>query len=258
MKNPITMNFMLFISFLVIGYSVSTMFYHPEYSDSYNSSRMMFSTSQSSIRSLENGQRNFLLIGVNTLDPFEAKLESLWLVTNLPPDPTFQFLPILNVGNETDSDFENQLYRIFKIEKKNDNLVPTSDFMEVLKENNYWWSGYIVIDQVAIEDIINRLEKVNGDAEFFSANQSINEDLAIMGNLQNSFSIDLALRQTACQFLSGFSQNPELLNNLLLDSDHVATDLDRNQLLLEWNALSSNDQRLNCRFPTLEFTFLGN
>jgi hypothetical protein len=258
MKNPITMNFMLFISFLVIGYSVSTRFYHPENSDSYNPSRMMFSTSLSSIRSLENGQRNFLVIGVNTLDPFEAKLESLWLVTNLPPDPTLQFLPIYNVGNETESDFETHLYRIFKIEKKNDKLVLAADFMEVLKENNYWWSGYIVIDNVGMEEIINKLGKVNENVEFFSANQSINEDLAIMGNPQNSFSIDLALMQTSCQFLSGFSQNPELLNYLLLDSDHVTTDLDRNQLLLEWNAISSDDQRLNCRFPTLELTFLGN
>ncbi len=217
----------------------------------------MFSKSLNLIRSLENGQRNFLLIGVNTLDPFEAKLESLWLVTNFPPDTTLQFLPIFTPGNETNSDFENQLYHFFTLEKKNDNLALASDFIEVLKENNYWWSGYIVIDHVAMEEIINKLGEANDNAEFFSANQIINEDLAIMGNSQNSFSIDLTHMRTACQLLSGFSQNPELLTYLLLDSDHVATDLDRNQLLLEWNALSSNVQSFNCRFPTLEFTLLG-
>jgi hypothetical protein len=258
MKNPITMNFMLFISFLVIGYSVSTRFYHPEYSEQYNASRMMFSTSINSIRALENGQRNFLLIGVNTLEPSEAQLESLWLVTNLPPDTTLQFLPILSAGNETDSDFKYQLYSLFKLEKKNDNLALALDFMEILKENNYWWSGYIVIDHSAMQDIINRLEKSKVNSEFFSRNQRKDEDLSIVGSPQNSFSIDLTLIQTACQILSEFSQNPDLFNNLLLDSNHVATDLDRNQLLLEWNALSSNDQSLNCRFPTLEFTLLGN
>src|SRR4030043_1883971 len=176
MKNPITMNFLLFIGFLVIGYSVSTRFYNPKYGALSNPSSVSLTKTVNSIPSLDNGQRTILLIGVNTLDPFKAKLESLWLVTNLPPDTTLQFLPIIKTGNETNSDFEGRLYSSFKLDKKNGNLTLSQDFIDLLKKNNYWWSGYFVIDHFAVVGMINSVGNSEDNEKAISGDPSVIEN----------------------------------------------------------------------------------
>ena len=258
MKNTITMNFLLFIGFLVLGYSVSTRFYNPKYGDLSNHSRLTFSKTLDSIHSLNNGQRTILLIGVNTLDPFKAELESLWLVTNLPPDTTLEFLPIINTEKDTKSDFEGRLYSSFKLDKKNGNLTPAQDFVRILKENNYWWSGYFIIDHIALSGMIDNLENAEDNGKVISEYQAGIEIPEDKNNPQNAFSIDLTLIQTTCQRLSEISHTPDLLNRFLLDPNHLHTDLDRNEIVIEWNALLSNGHSPNCSFPTLEIAQIDN
>ena len=83
MKNTFTMNFVLFISFLVVGYAVSKKFYHPTYAIA-NAPGFSISTNSNSVQVMKNGQQSYLLMFVDKLDPDQAQLESLWLVTNLP------------------------------------------------------------------------------------------------------------------------------------------------------------------------------
>jgi len=254
MRNPIIMNFLLFIGFLVLGYSVSTRFYQSDYDDLFNSSGLVVTTSSYSIQSLNNGQRNILLIGVNTIDINKAQLESLWLVTYLPTDSNIQMLPIFPSGNGAVSDFENHLLRSFKLDNMNGNPILDQDFIKLLKNNNFWWSGYIVIDHVAAMEILSILGKVNENGEIISGDQLNNEHSEVIDNPQKAFAIQLALMQTACHGLSGLSPNPDLQQLLLLSPTHLITDLDLNQLLLEWKTLLLNQQIPNCKFPTLEIS----
>jgi len=258
MKNPITMNFLLFIGFLVIGYSVSTRFYQPEYSAESSPSSLMISRSSNPIQSLNSGQRNILLIGVNTIEPSEAQLESLWLVTNLPSDSTLHMFPIFPSGNETISDFEVQLYRSFKLDKKNGRLTLGQDFIKTLEENNYWWSGYFVSDHVAMTEILNIIGEAGENRTATFGDQFILESPEGNNNPQKTFSIQLALMQSACQILSGLSQNPDLRQVFSLSPTHLLTDLDFNQFLIEWDTLLSNQQSPNCKFPTLEISRVDN
>ena len=252
MKNPITMNFLLFIGFLVIGYSVSTRFYNPKYGALSNPFSVSLTKNVNSIPSLDNGQRTILLIGVNSLDPVKAELENLWLVTNLPPDTTLQFLPIIKTGKETNSDFEDRLYSSFKLDKKNGNLILSQDFIDLLKVNNYWWSGYFVIDHFAVEGMFNSLVKAAVNGEVISADHSDIEIPESINNPQNTYSIELTLLQTTCQRLSRISHTPDMFNMFFLDPKHLLTDLDRNEIVIEWNAFLSNGHSPNCNFPTLE------
>ena len=257
MKNPITMNFLLFIGFLVIGYSVSTRFYNPKYGVLSNPYNLSLIKTVNSIQSLDNGQRTFLLIGVNTLDPFKAKLESLWLVTNLPPDTTLQFLPIIKTGKETNSDFEDRLFNSFKLDKKSGNVILSQDFIDLLKLNNYWWSGYFVIDHIAVTGMINSIGNSEENEKAVSGDHSYNEIPENINSLQNTNSMDLTLFQMTCQTLSKISNTPDSFNLFLLDPV-LLTDLDRNEIVTEWNAFLSNGRRLKCGFPTLEIAQNGN
>lgn len=258
MKNPITMNFLLFIGFLVIGYSVSTRFYNPKYGAAFNPSHVSIIKNVNSIQALDNGQRTFLLVGVNTLDPIKAELESLWLVTNLLPDTTLQFLPIIKTGNETNSDFEDQLFNSFKLDKKNGKLILSQDFIDLLKLNNYWWSGYFVIDHIAIAGMINSIGNSVDNEKAISGDHSRNENLENIYSLQNTNSMDLTLFQTFCHILSKISKTPDSFNTFLLDPNHLLTDLDRNEIVTEWNAFLSKGLRHNCSFPTLEIAQIDN
>jgi hypothetical protein len=258
MKNPITLNFLLFIGFLVIGYSVSTKFYHSDFGEISNASILMTTGGSKSIQSLNNGQRNILLIGVNTINASEAQLESLWLVTNLSSDSILRMLPIFPSGNETISDFEYNLYRSFKLEKQNGNLALDQQFIRVLEENNYWWSGYFVIDHVAMKKFMNLLGKADDNGEIIYRVQLIEEIPEAIEDPKKAFSIQLAIMQIACQRLAGLSQNPDLSQVIMLSPTHLLTDLDLYQFRTEWKKLFSDEHNPNCMFPTLEQSWIDN
>jgi hypothetical protein len=118
MINRTFLSLIIFIGFLAIGFSVSTRFCHPNGSNLSNPVSSTTNNSSHTIRSMNNGQRSLLLIGVDTLRTSQPDLASLWLVTYLPPDSTFHLLPIFPAGKGDLSDFERQLSRSFRMDKR--------------------------------------------------------------------------------------------------------------------------------------------
>jgi hypothetical protein len=257
-KNTITLNFILFISFLVVGYSVSTKFYHSDYIGLSKASSLMITSSSNSIKSLNNGQRNILLIGVNSIGTSETQLESIWLVTYLPSDPTLRMFPVFPAGNETFSDFENQLYQSFDLDNTNDGLVLGQEFNKVLENNNFWWSGYFILDHVAMTEVLNLFKETAVKGEISSKKQLIQEIPQAIDDPRKAFSIQLAIMQTACKKLSGLTQNPDWSLVTPLIPTHILTDMDFHQFMLEWEASFSSGQSPTCRFPTLELSGIDN
>jgi hypothetical protein len=254
MRNPIIMNFSLFIGFLIIGYSVSTRFYQPDNDGFSNSYSLTETRTINSIQSLNNGQRNILLIGVNTMDITKAQLEGVWLVTYLPDNSYLKMLPISPSGNGTVSDFEDHLVRSFNLDNKNGDPILDQDFLKLLKENNFWWSGYIVIDHVAAMKILNILGEADEYGEIISGDQINHKNPEVIDNPQKAFAIQIAFMQAACHGLSGLTLNPDLQQIILLSPTHLISDLNLNQLLLEWKSILLNQQMPNCKFPTLEIS----
>ena len=258
MKNPSSLNFLLFTCFLVIGFSVSSSFNHSDYSGSLNSTSLIARWSSDSVQSLNNGQRSILLIGVDSYNTSHPELTSLWLVTYMPADPTINLLPILPSGSKINSDHRNQLYYSFNLIRKNGDLVLNQGFIDMLAENNYWWSGYIIYDHVALADLVNQLGMVEIDGGIISAEQAISKLPDAMDASPNSFSYQLAIIQTACQNLTGIPQKPVWSQDISLSPTHILTDLDIQGLMTEWEATFSSKHSLNCRFPTLEVSRIDN
>lgn len=252
------MSFLLFIGFLVIGYSISTKFYQPTYGAELSPSISIVSTKTNSIESLNNYQQNFLLIGVNKIATQDVRLESLWLVSNITTDSTLYLLPIFPTGNESISDIQEQLYRSFKLEKKNGELTLGQDFLKILEVNNYWWSGFLVADSAALMDFINNLGDTEQKRESIFRDHNFKDFHNAINDPKKAFAIQLAIFQTACQKLSELSSDFNLEHFFTLSPTHLITDLDFNQVLKEWNALRSNGQGPSCRFPTLEISMIDN
>jgi hypothetical protein len=251
MKNPISINFLLFIGFLMVGYSVSTKFYSPKYGD-YSGEPGRPSSHGDAIQSLGNGQRMILLIGVKSLAEAQAQLESVWLISYLPPDSTLYFFPLINLGDEIKQEFESQIEHSFWLEKKNGLLMLSPDFIEILKEHNYWWSGYIIIDQAGVANITNILQNTEGDGNALLEYPTTIAMTETKNYPINNLSQDISLIQTTCHSIASYSKNLDLLNSLFEDRNHLITDLDRNEITLEAYVLFSNGHIPNCRFLTLD------
>ena len=253
MKNTINMNFMLFIGFLVIGYSVSTKFYRPTYAISGGSS-LSIATTSNSIRSLNNGQRNILLFLVDTLDPTKANLESLWLLTNLPPDATLQVFPIYPTGSESVTEFEKQLLKSFKLDEENDRLTIDQHTIGYLEDNNYWWSGYFIIESDSLPETLDAYATGEDFGEIIYQDEFSSDRNGVKNDPTTEFNHQLALIQNTCHRLSGITQNSTSLRKILTDSNHLVSNLDPDRLEIELKKLIVNRKNLNCTFPTLEIS----
>lgn len=253
MNKPFSFSFLFFTCFLVIGYSVSTVVYRADDEASTAISKGM-KPEVDAIQALDNGQRSILLIGVDAIHNSNPKLTSLWLATYLPPDMNIHLLPIFPAGNKTISEAEIHLYRSFGLSRENGNLVPGEEFLKVLEENNYWWSGYFVFDQFAQSKVLSFLSGDEASSSETDGLTGTGGSVDVVDDHQKAFTDQLAMIQSVCQNMAGFSQDPDWLLISSLIPDHVLTDLNIHQLNSEWETTLSNGRHTSCRFPTLQVT----
>src|SRR4030042_446000 len=226
MKNLSLLNFLLFICFLVIGYTVSTRFYRSDYGILPSTKRLVTSASQNSIETMNNGQRSILLISASSISTSNPHLESIWLLTYFSSDTTIRLLPIFPTGNKPISDFEQQLDHSFDLNKKNGILVLDQDFITLLEKNNYWWSGYFLFDEVALAKLFNPLGDIVLNGKTLSGEQALKELPEVLENPQEAYSFQIALLQSACHKLLDVHPDPDMSQIISFFPNHILTDLD--------------------------------
>jgi hypothetical protein len=257
MKYNQTRNFLLFICFLVIGYTASAHLYTPNHAGAASAFGTMYSSQANELQSLKNGQRTILLIGIDSKDTLKPKLQSLWLLSYLPSSSTLAFLPIYPSGNPIPSETTRRivdsfsLERVFDIQGKAFRLVPGAGFTKELEQSNYWWSGYFILDQSGKDKILNLLG-FKMDGEQGTQNQAEPGQTLKNGAEDDSFSSQLMLLQSACRQAMKFAEEPAFIDLLAQISTYLVSNIDTAQLLQEWDLISSNGEHLFCSFPTLQ------
>jgi len=252
MRNHPVLSFLIFTCFLVVGYTFSLRFYQPSDPLMAGSITMVPTTNQSTIETMQNGQRSILLINASSLSTLNPQLEGVWMATYFPSDTTIRWLPIYPTGKVYPSDFEQQLNRSFKLMKSVSGLAIDQGFLEVLKKNNYWWSGYIVLDEVSLVKLFDEIGGIELNGKNHSGDAIVSGLHSLLENPQDSYTSQIAILQSICHKFSQANQNLEpsqLAPNLL---NHILTDLDSGQLQMELDALYSDQHSPTCRFPTLE------
>jgi hypothetical protein len=257
MKNQSVLNLFFFTCFLVVGNFISTRIYHSSFDHKSDPSRLITIKNTKPIQSLNNGQHIILLIGVDSVNAPKPQLESLWLVSYMPSDSTVHFLPIFPSKNGSFADFEEKLSRSFDINGISGNSL-SKNFKNILKENNFWWSGYIIFDHTALLEFSNDFNKENIYIQNISMDQAIQALSGVNDDPEKAFSAQLAIIQTSCQKISGVRQITDWSPVISLSNDHIVTDFDLNQLLQEWEEKLSTPQNLHCMFPTMEIPENGN
>jgi hypothetical protein len=254
MKNHSLLFFLIFICSLVLGYSVSTRFY-PTSLDILPSSMVAAAAgSQNSIETMNNGQRSILFISTTSLTTSNPQLESIWLATYFSTDTVIRLLPIFPTRNQSKSDFDDQLMQSFKLDKLDRIPILDHDFIDLLKKNNYWWSGYIVLDNVAMTKIINLLGGIDINGKILMGDQVVEEFPKVSDDPQDAFSSQAAILQSTCHKLQAISLNPDMSKLFSLLPNHILTNLDSSQLQTEIQSVFADGRKPACRFPTLEIS----
>jgi hypothetical protein len=252
MKNHSLLFFTLFICALIAGYSFSARFYPSDFNLLNASLKVVFAHEQKPIAVLNTGQRSILLVTTSSLSTLDSHLESVWLATYLPSGSDIRLLSIYPTGDQPISDFEAQLVNSFGLNKKNGQLVLDEEFQEILVGENYWWSGYLVLDEVAMADIFDLLGGLQLKGQTLSGEQVISELPDVTEEPGNAYSFQIAMLQSACKQFTRVASNAVLSQVRPLLSHHIITDLQSDQLETEIQSQLAGEHQPACKFPMLE------
>lgn len=214
--------------------------------------RLVTAQDQASIDALNTGQRSLLLISVSSLNALNPHLESIWLATYFPTSSDVRLLSIYPTGIQPITDFEAQLVHFFGLDKKAGQLVLKQDFVAVLENDNYWWSGYIILDEVAMADIFDLLGGIEMKGQTLSGEQVIAEMPSAQVQPRDANSYQTAMFQSACKRLARLASDADLAKAGSLLHHHIFTDLQSDQLEIEIKSLIAGDHQPACKFPMLE------
>jgi hypothetical protein len=254
MKNHSLLYFLIFICSLMLGYSISIRFYPTTLDIRPSTLHLAASGNQNPIETMKTGQRSMLLISATAIDMAHTELKGIWLASYFTTDTTIQLLPIYPTGNPLHTNFEQQLTQSFGFVKRNKTLVVNQTFINLLKNENYWWSGYIVFDESAMKQISNLINGNNLALNTLTDRTGVEESSNTVLDSQAAFATQIALLQSVCQKFREISVNAGLLSLYSKLPKHTVTDMDPSQLQDEVQSFFSQERKPTCRFPTMEIS----
>jgi hypothetical protein len=198
-------------------------------------------------------QRNLLIIGVDDLRAKSPRLISVWMIFYLLDTPHFMLVPIYPTTHSGGFDqpfLDESLSNTFQLDPEQ---APGAEFLQSLHAKDLWWSGYIILDQTALDAIRKfvggKVAKSNLNHPLSSRNipdPQQDTRAALIG--QARFAQDLC-GGAAGLFSIETSQILDLFTRL---SSHVRTDLDLQQAIEEIQFSLRNGGGVSCEFPSLE------
>jgi hypothetical protein len=213
---------------------------------------------------LPSGQRSILLVVVDSFQAEEPTLESAWLFLYLPENPRVTLMPVFpTLSRDIGSD--EKIRDSFAVDSHSKTLMLNEDFLISLKMMEFWWSGYILMDKIALEQISRSLSAPL-DKEQWKRNGSNDQDEEdsltqqapltwISGNTsaaeQASFYLELCKKASGKNSPNPVSGDFEI-NKFNLESlipDHLYIDFFMEQLQKEIQSLRKHGENLSCEFP---------
>lgn len=203
----------------------------------------------SPLPSLPDGERILLLVGVDQIDSQQPELVSLWLLTYYLNNQPIQLLPIYPSGDGRAHQFEDELLNAFSILPGDGAAHLNPTFLQLLKEHNYWLSGYLVLDTEATTQIIDMLGGLPNDHKLRSGKEIMQALPDSEEQPQSALHQQTNLFSQACLILSQLPRQPDWSQILWLIPDHIITDLQPQRLLAEIQLLATNPPLVHCEFP---------
>jgi hypothetical protein len=244
---------LLFSCFLLIGFSIGRGVW-----DDPAESRVIGPPS-----GVAASQRNILVIGVDDLNARQPRLESIWLVIYLIDHPQAIFLPIYpppTEGGRTGEadplfpslDPPDQARLAGELFKAAPDGSPDLDSLEAHQAKNLWWSGYILVDEMGMAEVVEAARKLSADdLESTSGIRAVAEIPPAWTDPQGSLAGQVVLARTICRYLKGAPSDLDISPLLDIIPRHARTDLNLTRTISELKNMLSSPGGLSCEFPTV-------
>lgn len=198
-------------------------------------------------------QRNLLVIGVDELGLPRPDLQSVWLVIYIPGQPRYMLLPVFPSQSDPD-DFGQHLAHLFQLDQTK---TPGAEFLLALEEKGLWWTGYLILDQVALIDVV---EFLGGAGEYSALDgaSTVANLPNVLADPQQALASQAKLFDELCQNVARMSGDDHWRLPYLFSMipDHAISNLDLVQVSAEWQDLLDHASEVVCEFPSLSQTNL--
>lgn len=198
-----------------------------------------------------NGQRNLLLVGVDSFETPDPQLKSVWLVLQIATHSPqrFTLVPLYPASALQAMIPQDELQEIFELDESGA-IQPA--FFDRIHAADFWWSNYLVLDQAGLAQVIDLAGGINLGQGSMGGNQIVTTLISPDLEPDQALQTQAVLLQTLC------TQSAETL--LKLDAKHVfqllgghlRTDLEIERLIHEWQMPLILAGRPSCEFPTLQ------
>jgi hypothetical protein len=192
----------------------------------------------------DNDQFNLLVIGVDSVEKPEAKLESIWLVAYLENSDKVTLLPVFPSTDKPDQN--NMLADAFRL----DGSQPGDEFWEAMQSAGVWWKGYIISDWITTMKMVDAIGGIYIDEELMNGTQIVRGIPTWKDDPQLAVEQQMVLLDGVCQRLTQNKTTTwEVINEMFLNQFHGG--VKATSFVTKWSSIVSTNEDLTCDFPTL-------
>lgn len=202
-----------------------------------------------------NGQRNILLILVNSLEEQSPLLEGVWLAIYMPSGTPMTLLPLYPGGVDGTSSQDAFLESVFRLSPER---AVDPAFFNAIQDKGVWWSNYIIIDNTVLAKLVDLSGGIDRGSKHLDGQQVI-ASLAGNADKPQSAQVEQAfMLQKFCQNKANLAKtlNPDLISSSL--ADHFQTDIELERMSKGLKNLHALGNSYACEFPTLTVSATSN
>ncbi len=224
---------------ILIGYWVGLQF-DPPWGSAAPANQYITASSDQRIPATRHGQRIILVISLDQIKRNSSLPQGIWLLTYFPGSSELTLLPIYPAVSTSGASADSSLVSSFGLTREDGKLTLSSKFIQALRARNYEWSGYILLDATAQQDLF----------KLVGAETAIPSSPTPPAVMSSSYQSQVNEINLFCQAIR--SQNAPIDWGQISSwsSEHFVTDLNLKALLAEWQSLMSQTS-LHCDLPLI-------
>jgi hypothetical protein len=197
-------------------------------------------------------QRNILLIGIDSFQAEEPRLEGVWMIFYMRDFPHFMLVPIYPnqfQNMHSSAVVDQNLAHLFRMDE---GQIPNSIFLQALKDKELWWDGYIILDRSALSEVV-ALVSTEDESTRQSQQLSVSNIPDVEEAPERALLGQAELAQELCRNSSWvLASNSNQLSILIARASvHIRTDLNLGEIAGEVKSALRYGGGISCEFPSM-------
>lgn len=191
-----------------------------------------------------NNQFNLLIIGIDSIEKSDARLQSIWLVAYMPNSDKVTMLPIFPSPDNPNRN--KMLAEAFQL----DGSQPGAEFWDALQTLGIWWKGYIVSDLINTIKMIDAMGGIYIDEKLINGAQMVSSIPSWDQDPEMAIERQMLLLDSVCNRVTqNQTTTMEVINGMFLSKFQGG--VQATSFVTKLSSLISTYRNLSCDFPTL-------